>query len=125
MKYYARRKNKRKTCWNNCRNILDSRLRRKEVMRKKEENREGKRGKERCGRIERESRMEALRKKTKNRRNKEKQRRRKGEASPGFLLRSRRRRSLSGKEGKRDEEEEIVGVPKMAPRGEAAVGGRR
>lgn len=65
--------------------------------------------------------MEALRKETKNRRNKEKQRRRKRGKQVGFLSRSRRRRSLSGKEGKRDEEEEIVGVPKMAPRGEAAA----
>lgn len=47
-----------------------------------------KRKKERCGRIERESRMEALRKETKNRRNKEKQRRRmrKGGSESRFPL---------------------------------------
>lgn len=79
---------------------------------------------------ERESRMEALRKETKNRRNKEKERAAEDEERGGSESRfplaietatepERERR----KEGRR--EEEIVGVPKMAPRGEAAVGGRR
>lgn len=58
--------------------------------------------------------MEALRKEMKNRRNKEKQRH-EGEGEPGFPLAIE---TAKERRGKRDEEDEIVGVPKMAPRDE-------
>lgn len=98
--YTLGQNNRHKTWQNNYQNILDPRSKRK---RRNKEERDGGRGEKWADRV---GKQNEKRKGTKNRRNKEKQRlgmRKEGELSPGFLSRSRRRRSVKErrKEGRR------------------------